>query len=421
MKSPIVLNCEYSAAPGLEWQTTLEFRPLTRGYSIWASGYSAMEDAKKPARIDRVTKQLTWREVARWLRESQDHRLGGDLTGYIDVRGVSPWTAEILGQCWISEENPFPDGVPFLIELGDDELEYLWNWHSSFVSESAITALGELIEVVECFEPGGQSLKSLFGTQNVSGLPPAHQLLEVLSERCEGLQSARNDAFRLHNEAAVAVVLGYLWQCSLPPLTAQRPMQGLVINKFVSQCRAFVEFVGRETLKHGEVPQGNQNIPLTGEMSLVGIRPSEMTEIVTRDPVRVCHVLEWLPRCRCSVYPPIDVDLIVTWSKLPTKPIFTSRDDSSRQCKEVGWVQWLIKSDVSATLARIKSQAPHAIDALVNWALEIERELELTVDEPLRHKPGSGGAWGAAISSARREHEKSILNYCRKIINAAAE
>ena len=146
-----LLSCSYSSCPGSDWSAWVGFRPLKKGFSIWAGGSNTEGDGPTRRRIGRSKEILDWRTASRALLNASDGSIFGDFRSDIEVSGASVLEAEVLALCWMSEDEIQTDVKEFLVGLSDEDLEWLGKvLKGSLTSDKSLELIGEYLEYVEC-------------------------------------------------------------------------------------------------------------------------------------------------------------------------------------------------------------------------------------------------------------------------------
>jgi len=188
----IRLFCECTTTfPGLEWVSEVEFRDLKHGYSIWRTDDNVpLYPSPRLIKVGGSRNQLSWREAVAWLMDLNEYPLMDDsLVDDISVSGVLPWQADLLRIAWIRIENSYLQQLTFLMKFPDEEIEYLWDWHESFISREAFCDFQDLIETISWQENGleGKSLRDIFNVGSIEELPDHGDLHNRLNEITEPL------------------------------------------------------------------------------------------------------------------------------------------------------------------------------------------------------------------------------------------
>lgn len=103
----ISIRCEGSPGPGLEWTLAIEFRPVSRGFSVWVFEENALAVRARWRKRGAVRTPLHWRAAATYLAADNDLRVFGDLWHAVSITGVPSWVADVLRCIVIEDDAPF--------------------------------------------------------------------------------------------------------------------------------------------------------------------------------------------------------------------------------------------------------------------------------------------------------------------------
>ena len=237
----------------LEWDldpSVVEFRPLARGFSVWASDPANMHRLRK---IECSGDSLTWRMAADNLNGS--YGADGDLFPTIRVSGVPAWQADILKMCLAGDHFVGARQRDFLLTLPDQEIEKIWSEVQSLISERAL----ELIDALaDQFEMRGYDGMSIQGVERRIGLAGSSTISELVA-RLEGLNSIDEER-RARVRETHAIQIEHLisnWEKMATPPTGLINMR--VRDETLQALRKYVE---DWIVIYGELPTGVHKIGL---------------------------------------------------------------------------------------------------------------------------------------------------------------
>lgn len=142
------LDCTHSPGPGAQWDAWIEFRPTTTGYAVWAGGDDALGDDSICEEVANRTTSLDWREACRTLLEIESGAIFGDFRNYVEVSGEFGLKADLLAACWMREDAISHEVKQFLINLSEEDLQWLVDSvPSSLISDSVVGLLERYLEI----------------------------------------------------------------------------------------------------------------------------------------------------------------------------------------------------------------------------------------------------------------------------------
>lgn len=99
------ISCEASPGPGLAWLIIVEFRALSRGFSVWSYANNIMTDRPKWIRVGSYKDDLNWRAAYRALLKHEDLRVFGDFWADVSVDGVPDWAANVMRLAFVVDDE----------------------------------------------------------------------------------------------------------------------------------------------------------------------------------------------------------------------------------------------------------------------------------------------------------------------------
>lgn len=171
----------------------VEFRQLSRGFSVWSCD-SESEDPEKPSGLKKVgssNKPLNWRSVCEFLFKNQDLHVGG-FWDSVNVSGVEPWAKDFVKCAFVRDEDLSDYREPIvelLMGFEDDEVrEVLDQLGGSFlkpVNEVVFEDLRAIEEAAREMDFVGKPLSSILESVGLAG----GAALETIVARMEVLES----------------------------------------------------------------------------------------------------------------------------------------------------------------------------------------------------------------------------------------
>lgn len=375
----ISLNCTYSAGPGMIWSARVDFRPYDDGFEVWAT----VPDSDELSVVGRVTEKLTWRAAAHWLR-SWGEGLGGDLFSTIEVYGASGHEHDMLAMCWVSFENPAEGIIDFLLALSDSDIAYLFQCHSSLISEEAILYIDRIHKAFVESKVETASLLDFAHHHGIKRLPDPCLYLDVI----ETAVFDANKKLYILNEIRSAVLKQSALDFSLFSASAVAT-RAMHLELYLTSWHA----------DNGNFPRGVSHVASLGEIDfdlLFGM----VEGYVRQQPDAVLSV-EALEKCSKFKQPTVGEEILRifhSWLCAPVKPkavptCFLPPVDLS--C-EAGFVYWLFSFSTAQFVAQNNASG---FGSLLAWV----RERKVT-----HFGTGMGGAWGAAV---HRSNTNKWLNF----------
>jgi hypothetical protein len=124
----ISIYCEGSAGPGASWLIKVEFRPLSRGFSVWVYEDNLNVDRPKWRKAGLSPKPLNWQAAGAYLIKKKSLRVFGDFWGAVEIRGIPKWASTVICCLFIEDEDAaygYRAIGEFLTGLGDKEVRLL--------------------------------------------------------------------------------------------------------------------------------------------------------------------------------------------------------------------------------------------------------------------------------------------------------
>ena len=106
----------------------MDFRSTMRGFSVWCYAENVTEDSPRWRKVGELKKQISWREVCRFLLSSEELHVFGDLFSDVIVAGLaSPFDELVKAVFIIDDDAPIHYGkvVQLMIGFSDQELDKL--------------------------------------------------------------------------------------------------------------------------------------------------------------------------------------------------------------------------------------------------------------------------------------------------------
>jgi hypothetical protein len=100
----ITLYCEDSPAPGLDWVIRVEFRPLSRGFSVWEYLESAVGPESRWRKVGGSSQPLNWRTSCTFLANHKELCVFGNYWGRAKIYGLPSW-ATVIARCLFIEDE----------------------------------------------------------------------------------------------------------------------------------------------------------------------------------------------------------------------------------------------------------------------------------------------------------------------------
>lgn len=114
--------------PGASWLIKVEFRPLSRGFSVWVYEDNLMVDQPRWHKAGGDSRPLNWHTAGAYLAKDETLRVFGDFWGSVEIDGIPRWAADVLGCLFIEDEDAAYDYRAIgelLIGLNDKEAKPL--------------------------------------------------------------------------------------------------------------------------------------------------------------------------------------------------------------------------------------------------------------------------------------------------------
>jgi hypothetical protein len=100
----ITLYCEDSPAPGLNWVIRVEFRPLSRGFSVWEYLESAVDAESRWRKVGASSQPLNWRTACTFLAVHKELCVFGNYWDQAEIYGAPSW-ASVIARCLFIEDE----------------------------------------------------------------------------------------------------------------------------------------------------------------------------------------------------------------------------------------------------------------------------------------------------------------------------
>jgi hypothetical protein len=201
-KKRISIHCEGSPGPGLDWTRAIEFRPLSRGFSVWVFEESSIVDRPRWRKRGSVGTPLHWRAAAAYLVADDDLRVFGDLWSSVSITGVPSWVADVLRCIVVEGDDPFDYRAigELLLGFSDDEIVETLSAIGSIPARARAEA-PEALAIVETRAKTAREQKLSAHTSAASTTPAAHDgatfVPDVVVERLAMLRNKTDDAQRI--------------------------------------------------------------------------------------------------------------------------------------------------------------------------------------------------------------------------------
>lgn len=103
--STIAISCEGRFGSGLDWVICVEFRPLSRGFSVWLYESNAIEKNPRWKKIHHSNQLLDWRQACQFILENTDLRVRGDFWDTVMINGLPTWAIALAKCIFIDDEE----------------------------------------------------------------------------------------------------------------------------------------------------------------------------------------------------------------------------------------------------------------------------------------------------------------------------
>jgi len=125
-KNLITISCEGHPAPGASWSIDVEFRPLSRGYSVWLREDYLLAENTRWHKIGGGSRALDWKGACNHLASNKELRVFGSFWGAVVITGVPEWAKTLISWLFIEDEDaPYDFHViaELLLGFSEEEIE----------------------------------------------------------------------------------------------------------------------------------------------------------------------------------------------------------------------------------------------------------------------------------------------------------
>jgi hypothetical protein len=136
-----------------EWSRSLEFRELSRGYSVWVfeSNYTVGKPRWK--KVDECSRELSWREACRYLLDDCEYWVTNERWDEVSIYGVPEWTTFLFKFIYIRNEadssHYFRAIARMFLRFNDEDIQEISRYLSTYDSYSRDDTVFDIMEALD--------------------------------------------------------------------------------------------------------------------------------------------------------------------------------------------------------------------------------------------------------------------------------
>jgi len=190
------IECEGGISGG-GWSYLLEFRPLSRGSSVWETHL----DTGRPVKVAHLVGPLQWRSIVAWLRE-REFVVSADISDSVQISGLEAWQEPIVRVACVNAEERADRSLDFLLGCSDEWIRSFFNGGDLNPDCGEVFAVVELLELLDELDLRESPIEEVASSLGAVG-PTSISVLTTAAEREVEARSQRRGASLIPFDAGI--------------------------------------------------------------------------------------------------------------------------------------------------------------------------------------------------------------------------